>query len=304
MKDLIKFLEKEKVLMTAAQKIITNDRPIDGSYVASSISNMRFDESQAPYNQNRDIRGKLFLKPIGEERDKQIKILCDSELIKSIERTMSHDSADCVYVNLNRDGQEYVNDICKKVSMDFNKKPHFEHDSDDHEFLGKLTTTKGMDIDAWYGEKFNEIIIRFGDEPQENMAAEISIARKNDSPHYVGAINMLDAYLDSKIENKHSDLSTSPQFQHDTENDPYQFFLGRVESKDGGNYDAWYAKKFDEIILRFDDKDDAYRAMDVHTIKNVLLNKNNMLADDERLEYKSAIKLLDTSKKNKNSLKL
>lgn len=195
MKDLFKYLEKERELMSSVQSSIKLDRPVDGDYILSAISKIKFNNFNGSLDQNGDVRGKLFLKPVGKERDNQIEALCNSEFIKSIEKTVSHDSSDCILVNLSEDGKKYVEKVSLKVISHYDNKPQFKHDSNNHSFLGDIITEKGMDADVWYSEKFDKIIIRFGDNPDDNMVTDTSVARDISVKRYIAAIDLLDKDL-------------------------------------------------------------------------------------------------------------
>lgn len=51
--------------------------------------------------------------------------------------------------------------------------PRFKHDAEDHQYAGR--NQDGHDV--WYNEKFGEIIIRFGDHPEQNRAMRFEQAK-------------------------------------------------------------------------------------------------------------------------------
>lgn len=63
-------------------------------------------------------------------------------------------------------------------------KPNFKHDTDEHEFVGH--TTEGHDV--WYGRKFDEVIVRFGNEGPEYRAMPFGQAKSMQS--YVEAVSL------------------------------------------------------------------------------------------------------------------
>jgi hypothetical protein len=50
----------------------------------------------------------------------------------------------------------------------------YEHDDDTHLFMGQQNR-----FDVWHGEKHAEVILRFGDQPQDNKAFPMDVARNS-----------------------------------------------------------------------------------------------------------------------------
>ena len=73
-------------------------------------------------------------------------------------------------------------------------KPRFDHDADEeskHVFLGH-----DGQYDVWFGIKWGEVILRFGNQPGENRALDLSSAKR--TKQYATAIEMVTQYIRQK----------------------------------------------------------------------------------------------------------
>ncbi len=73
-------------------------------------------------------------------------------------------------------------------------KPRFEHDADE----GSKPVFLGHDgqYDVWFHIKWGEVVLRFGNEPQQNRALDLSSARQ--AKDYTNAVEMVRKFIRSK----------------------------------------------------------------------------------------------------------
>lgn len=73
-------------------------------------------------------------------------------------------------------------------------KQRFEHDADEgskHVYLGR-----DGDYDVWFGIKWGEVILRYGNEPQENRALDLSAARQ--AKDFANAVEMIRKFIQTR----------------------------------------------------------------------------------------------------------
>lgn len=84
-----------------------------------------------------------------------------------------------------------------KAAKAKSNEPSFKHDAGEaekHVFLGK--TSKGEDV--WFGIKFNEVVLRFGNKPEENRAMPVDAAMQIQDPSYKEASAMVVRYVNRR----------------------------------------------------------------------------------------------------------
>lgn len=77
------------------------------------------------------------------------------------------------------------------------KAPKFKHDATEaekHVFVGK--TDNGEDV--WFGTKFNDVVLRFGNEPQQNRTLPLELAKHSNDPSYKQACKLATEFINNK----------------------------------------------------------------------------------------------------------